>query len=266
MTATIAEKLGSGELQLGDTGRHQRQYIILDETSETAAMTILGDTAPSTFGDLVLQSLRVTPADDSSDKWIGEAEYADSEDVTPAEGSTTFSFNTSGGSMHITQSISTSNSYAPAGKTAPDYKGAINATDEGSVDGVDILNPIYRWSEMHVVPDSKVTNIYKGRLFHLTAKTNNAPFQGFAIGECLFEGATGSKRGDGAWEITYNFASSPNVSGKTIGAITGVNKLGWEYLWVLYSDVADAGKPAKQPRAVYIEQVYESGNFADLIP
>jgi len=78
--------------------------------------------------------------------------------------------------------------------------------------------------------------------------------------------ASGSKRGDGAWEITYDFASSPNREGLTIGAITDIDKKGWEYLWVLYSDVEDGGMLAKQPRAVYVEKVYEEGDFAKLDP
>jgi len=168
MSATIAEKLGSGELQSGDTGHHEKLYVIRSETSEASALSLLESTAPGTFGGLVRQTARVSPVDGSNDIWIGEAEYTDPEEVEPAEGSTVFSFNTSGGSQHITQSISTTDKKAPAGKTAPDFKGAINATEKGSVDGVDIIVPVYRWSETHVVPDAKVTNAYKGRLFALT--------------------------------------------------------------------------------------------------
>jgi len=266
MTASIAEKLGSGELQSGDSGYHEKLYLIRDETSEAAALSLTESTAPGTFSGLTRQTCRVSPVDGANDIWIGEAEYADPEEVEPAEGSTVFSFNTSGGSQHITQSISTSQKKAPAGKTAPDFKGAINATEKGSVDGVDVVVPVYRWSETHFVPNSKVTNTYKGYLFDLTGKTNNDAFEGFATGEVLFEGANGSKRGDGAWEITYDFASSPNRTDITIGAITDIDKKGWEYLWVLYSDVEDGGMLTKQPRAVYVEKVYEEGDFAKLDP
>jgi hypothetical protein len=266
MSATIAEKLGSGELQSGDTGHHEKLYLIRSETSEASAIGLLETTAPGTFGGLIRQTCRVSPVDGANDIWIGEVQYADPEEVEPDEGTTVFSFNTSGGSQHITQSISTSQKKAPTGKTAPDFKGAINATEKGSVDGVDIISPVYRWSETHVVASAKVTSTYKGYLFDLTGKTNNGTFDSFAAGEVLFEGASGSKRGDGAWEITYSFASSPNRTDLTIGAITGINKKGWEYLWVLYSDVADGGMLAKQPRAVYVEKVYEEGNFAKLNP
>ena len=76
-------------------------------------------------------------------------------------------------------------------------------------------------------------------------------------------GAAGTKRGGGDWEITYRFAASPNVTGLTIGDITGINKKGWEYLWVRYADGVDAAAKAlvKKPVAVYIEKVYAEGDF-----
>ena len=266
MSATIAEKLGSGELQSGDTGHHEKAYVIQNETSEVTALALLETTAPDTFGGLIRQTCRVSPIDGAGDIWIGEAQYVDSEEAEPAEGTSVFSFNTSGGSMHITQSISTSQKEAPSGKTAPDFKGAVNATEKGTVDGVDIITPVYRWSVMHVVANSKVTSAYTGRLFALTGKTNSTAFDSFAAGEVLFEGASGSKRGNGDWEITYSFAASPNREDQTIGDITGVDKKGWEYLWVLYSEAESGGMLSKQPRAVYVEKVYEEDDFAKLSP
>ena len=49
----------------------------------------------------------------------------------------------------------------------------------------------------------------------------------------------------------------------TIGDITGVDKKGWEYLWVRYTDsVNDTAKAlVKKPIAAYVERVYEYGDF-----
>jgi hypothetical protein len=266
MSATIAEKLGSGELQSGDSNSLEKLYVIRGEIDESAAMVLLSATAPQSIGGLARQTCRISPIDGSVDIWIGEAQYVDPEEAEPAEGTSVFSFNTSGGSMHITQSISTSQKEAPSGKTAPDFKGAINATEKGTVDGVDIISPVYRWSVTHVVANSKVTSAYTGRLFALTGKTNDDSFDNFEAGEVLFEGASGSKRGNGDWEITYSFAGSPNREDQTIGDITGVDKKGWEYLWVLYSEAESGGMLSKQPRAVYVEKVYEEEDFAKLSP
>lgn len=94
----------------------------------------------------------------------------------------------------------------------------------------------------------------------------NGSFKGLAAGECLFLGAAGSKRGDEDWEITFRFAGSPNVTGLSVGPITGISKKGWEYLWVRYADVEDDNAKAlvKRPVAAYVEQVYDAGNFGAL--
>jgi hypothetical protein len=47
-----------------------------------------------------------------------------------------------------------------------------------------------------------------------------------------------------------------------MGDITGIDKKGWEYLWVRYQDAEDADVLVKQPAAVYVEQVYPYGDFS----
>ncbi|RLS54091.1 MAG: hypothetical protein DWH91_12750, partial [Planctomycetota bacterium] len=58
----------------------------------------------------------------------------------------------------------------------------------------------------------------------------------------------------------------PNATGLVIGEITGINKEGWEYLWVRYADAEDttAKVLVKKPIAVYVEQVYPTNSFASL--
>ena len=101
-------------------------------------------------------------------------------------------------------------------------------------------------------------------LFYLTGKVNAAAFKGLSAGECLFLGATGSKRGVEDWEITYRFAGSQNRTGISVGSIIGISKRGWDYLWVRYADVEDGNELVKQPVAAYVERVYDEGNFSAL--
>jgi len=135
-----------------------------------------------------------------------------------------------------------------------------------SVEGVDITVPVYSFSETHYLADAVVTPTYRGTLFSLTGKVNNAGFKGLAAGECLFLGAAGSKRGADDWEITFRFAASPNRTGITVGTITGISKKGWEYMWVRYADAEDVAARAivKKPVAAYIEKVYEEGDLSTL--
>jgi hypothetical protein len=168
--------------------------------------------------------------------------------------------------QHITQSRRTVNKYASPGKTAPDFKGAIGVTHD-NVEGVDITIPVYSFSETHYVPSATVTSGYKSALYQLTGKTNNGGFREFAEGECLFMGAAGSKRGEEDWEISFNFAASPNVTDLSVGDIHNIQKKGWEYMWVRYADAEDnvAKALVKKPIAVYIEEVYKPSDFSGLL-
>ena len=246
-------------------------YSIRGTADEDAAMTALKATAPDTFRGLVRQPPAVEPVHIDTvnpDRciWTGTAQYAPYQyEPPPQTGDSSFSFDTASGTQHITQSITTVGSYAAAG-TAPDFRGAIGVTHD-NVEGVDITVPVYNFSETHYLPASQVTNAYKGTLFELTGKVNSAAFKGLAAGECLFMGASGSRReGEDDWEITFRFAASPNRTGISVGPITGIAKKGWEYLWVRYADVEDPASNTlvKQPVAAYVEKVYEEASFAGL--
>ena len=230
--------------------------------SLAAQMALLWFT-PATYNGLVRQTPRIEPDGDSPDVWIASVQYGPKK--PPETGDFTYQFDTGGGTQHITQSLQTVARYSPPGAVAPDFKGAIGTTGE-SVEGVDVTVPVYNFSETHYLPAAQVTGAYKATLFSLTGKTNSAPFRGFAKGEVLFLGASGSKRGEEDWEITFRFAASQNVNGLAVGDILGINKKGWEYLWVRYADDEDEAAKAlvKKPIGVYIEKVYEEGNFAGL--
>jgi hypothetical protein len=155
--------------------------------------------------------------------------------------------------------------YAAAGFSAPDFFGAIGVTDD-RVEGTDITVPVFNFTETHYIEKALVTGAYKLALFNLTGKVNGSGFKGFAKGEVLFLGASGSKRGLDDWEITFRFAASPNVAGISLGDIAGVSKEGWQYLWVRFIDDEDATAKAliKRPVAAYVEQVYPYGDFSNL--
>jgi hypothetical protein len=100
----------------------------------------------------------------------------------------------------------------------------------------------------------------------LTGKVNSNPFMGFAPGEVLFEGASGSKQDAGIWDVTYKFKASENVEqlGNVGGIMVGA-KRGWDYFWVQYMESADENTRTKQPMAAYVEVVYKEANFSPLL-
>ncbi len=148
-----------------------------------------------------------------------------------------FTFDTGGGTQHITQSLQTVGRHAALGTIAPNFFGAIGV-NEDQVSGTDITVPVYNFTETHFINSSLVTPSYKLELFRLTGRVNGGTFKGFAKGELLFLGASGSKRGVEDWEITFRFAASPNVANLQLGNITGINKEGWHYLWVRFAIVS----------------------------
>ena len=114
-----------------------------------------------------------------------------------------------------------------------------------------------------------MTTAYKKRLAELTGTVNNGKFKGYAPGEVLFLGASGSRRGkhsDDDWEITFRFAVSPNRENLKIGDLTIKEKLGWDYLWVRYADEVSSDQKSlvKKPESAYVERVYQAADFGGL--
>jgi hypothetical protein len=261
MAIVVAEKWDSRELNDGDQATVDLKFVVRGTTDDLAARDALLTEAPELYGGLVRQSAHMERI--AWDTWEASIRYGERERKEPGESS--FAFDTGGGNQHITQSLATVGAYAAPGQMAPNFRGAIGVTHD-SVEGVDVTIPVYNFSETHYLATEAVTGAYKAALFHLTGRVNNAPFKGFAAGEVLFLGASGSKRGKDDWEITFKFAASPNASGLVVGEITGITKKGWEYLWVRYADAedTDAHVLVKKPVAAYVEQVYPYGNFAGL--
>jgi len=237
---------------------------------EVGALDALSSVAPSSFQGLVRQSRRVESVRVHAipntqltlpQLWYGSATYQQINYTLPSTGDSQFAFETSGGSQHITQSLETIAKY-PA--EADDTFGAIGDTGD-RVEGVDITVPVYNFSETHYLSLATVTQQYKLALFNLTGKVNSDSFRGFAAGEVLFLGARGSQRGQEDWEVTFNFAASPNKTNLTVGSgiheITGIAKKGWEYMWIKYGRIAGTKHSHAVPVAVYIERVYDTDNF-----
>jgi len=259
MSIEVVERFGSRESTEGDSPSIDLLLIIRGSDDDVAVKVAALNNTPLVYDGLVRQSAHVKQIGPAL--WEGSVRYGKRQ-KEPETGESSYQFETSGGTQHITQSLGTTR-YAPEGQTAPDFKGAIGATAD-SVEGVDITVPQYSFSETHYLPTEVVTGGFKAALFALTGRVNASAFRGFQPGEVLFLGASGAKRGEEDWEITFRFAASPNVTGLTVGDITGIAKSGWQYMWVRYEDTEDenAHRLVKRPVSVYVETVYYSGDFS----
>lgn len=259
MSITVTERFESRETSRGPNAQSNLYYNIVGTDDDAAAVYALQCEAPLTWDGKGVLNWTVKPV--SYMRWLGTVTYG----LTNFNdtGTNFFSFDTGGGTQHIVAQY--------PGTTITKY--GANATqqkaigwDGNSLQGCDIVVPVYQWADTYYYADSKVTTSYKQALYALTGKTNNGTWNGYAAGEVLFLGASGSKRGwYGDWEITKKFAASPNVTNQTIGDITGISKGGWQHLW-LQEDVNSKGTNTPVILGVHVATVYGSGNFAGLEP
>ena len=257
MSVEILELFDSGRASDGASSNDEIRYMVTGTDDETEVLAAVKGTAPTTLYGLKRVNVDVVP--------LGAGAWECTVAYEGLPNNSEYTFETGGGSVHITQSLANVARYAAAGQTAPDFGGAIGVNGD-SIDGTDITVPVYNFTERHQLASSVVTAAYKLALFHATGKVNNATFKGLAAGEVLFLGASGAKTGIDNWEITYRFAASPNVSNLNVGGITVTSKKGWEYLWVRFRDAEDGTAKAlvKRPVAAYVERVYESADFSTI--
>ncbi|TVQ34117.1 MAG: hypothetical protein EA376_00695 [Phycisphaeraceae bacterium] len=271
---TVEEKVDSPEIVTGPRRSITRRYVIKDETAALDpldAHAALEAEAPLEYDGLPRRDVRSNPLQASDgETYEGEAVYSLQEvgfSPAPEVGDSVFTFDTSGGTQRITQSIANVDNFAPGMETPPDFGGAINVTEDG-VEGADIVAPAGTFSETHYIADATVNAAYQKALTTLTGKVNNAEFRGYAAGEVLFLGASGQMRGapgsGSPWEITFRFAVSENRTSFSVGGVSDIDKEGWELLWVRYGDAESEGVPVKKPISVHVEQVYEKADFAGL--
>ena len=257
MPGTILETHRSREATEGENPSAELRFVVIGESDDVAVRTLVLTTAPSTYLGLRRTNYTISPLD-GGDDWDVSVQYQKKTDSQ-------YAFDTSGGTTNIKQSLATVGTYVPAGETAADYEGAIEVSGD-SVNGADIVVPVFSFSETHYLPDSLITASYKLAVFNLTGKVNNAPFKGFAKGECLFLGCQGQKQGQGDWELQYRFSASPNVVGLTIGSGYTINKEGWQYAWTVFEEDVDddAKRLIKKPAQTNVDQVYHYGNLGTL--
>lgn len=220
--------------------------------------------APTTFGTLPLTDFNYAEDDEGSYHFVFTGNYT----WKPAESVLRWSFDTSGGTIRLMTSKLT-NAYAPSGRVAPNFGGAIGVKNTGKdaePEGVDIVLPGLKMTATYKWPKDTVDVAYAKLLAGLTGKTNNAPFCGFATGELLFLGGTGEVVPGVPNEVRYDFLASENVTGLTIGSISAIAKKGHEYLWVAFEADQDtsAKKLVQKPLAVYVERVYDPADFTTM--
>jgi hypothetical protein len=271
MAITLHERYDSPRRTVDQNGEVETRHWAKGSDDDQEILDHALDHLPSVHSDLPRQQVVVEPL--GGGMWDIVARYAPNSQsaqppIPPPEvGDSEFSFDTSGGTQHITQAIETVGVYPdPAIGVASDWQGAIGVTDDG-VEGVDILVPQLAYEETHQIAHATVVGGMVGVIHSLTAKVNNATFKGFAAGELLFVGARGRRRkSEGFWTITFMFTASRNATSLVVGPITVAGKDGWDYLDTQYEAAEDetASMLVRRPVCARVHRVYERADFSAL--
>lgn len=271
MTATVSEAYLSRDGSDGEQYQRELIYYTFGDSDEAASYSVMIAAAPTAYDGLPIKNVRRKQVTETVYEWTVEYRV-DQNQVQPSnpassEYNVVLAFNMIGGTEHVTTAYDTTG-YVGSGGTVVGVQKSIGIDlKTGQVRGVDKIAPVCDFSLTTQFPNSVVTNTYMANVKGLVGKTNDATFYGNAIGEVLFKGARGQKRGPDRWELSFEFASNENKTGLTIGDITGVAKKGWEYLDVLYKDsptLRIANRPVQVPAQVNVHQVYLSGDFSQL--
>lgn len=232
-----------------------------DEDGAAAAALAV---APATFNSMPRRSTTVEPV--NGDNLFNvrlryEPRGQRGEVPTPVEtGGYRIEFDASGTTQNITQGL-TETQYPP---TADSFFTALNVTESGP-EGLDVEVQSLRWTERHYVSNADMTVLGWAGLVAiraLTKRVNDAAFRGFAAGEVFFRSFRASPRTDEDWELVYEFEAMPNLTGQTVAGITGIDKGGHEYLWVRYQKTEGTDDLVEEPKAVYVNGIYDAVDFA----
>lgn len=223
-----------------------------DYVANAYAASVISDSIISPQGLLWLQDIQLQH--EGFQLWGVTATYGKDKKGT---GSFKFNFDTTGGTVHV---VASKQSIAKYPSTATDHKQLIGVHKD-AVDGIDIVIPALKMTYSFKHPAGYINEAKARYLGAVTGMTNSAPWHGFQQGEVLLLGATGSDGTDSEAEVSYSVVASANATGLTIGSIGGIAKKGHQVLWIEYKDAEDSGKPATQPKHVYIERVYDEIDF-----
>jgi hypothetical protein len=215
--------------------------------------------APSEYGGLFITGYTQRPRDNNAGVFDAVVTYG----PAPTDDAPEFSFELAMTTSHITVPLERISTYG----TVDNLPGIGFDADKG-YEGTDIQVPVFTWRETIVRSDALINNAYFGQLMQCAANpVNIVGYRGFAPGEVLYMGASGSKKVIGKMSISHSFGASPNRTGLSVGMIGGITKSGWDYMWATYEKNTDPDSHAivETPRGVYVDRVYGRSNFSSLL-
>lgn len=265
---SIRELSGRSGSDSADNNTGNRRWLVRGSSDPITCRAVLVSYAGAiglySYDGLGLKSMDwALYSDGGPDAWEFGANY----DYTPEPGEYTISIDTTGATVN-TQLAFEQAEFPATGETAVDYGDSINVDAQGNPQGVDKIIPSLKLNIRAKIKESNISSAlaYAKVVASVTGKMNDATFLTFDRGELLFLGATGEIVTSSDPVLSFAFEASPNITGQTIGTVTGINKLGWDYIWFDFKQKQDTATLLKTTvaRAAYVSRVYEFGDFDDL--
>ena len=254
-------------------------FVTGADRQDTARNLIYRHVGSRIFGMMKIEDIEVTEV--GPNQWEGAVSIVSKkkrEFPEDESGLQSINFDTSGGSQHISHGQLVSSSVA-SGKRHMDYNGAINVQSTAgdvTVNGIDVAIPTLKFSEVWNLWASNITPRWIKTAARMTGTVNQVPFRGFAAGEVLFLGVSGSKnkltakeRDEGKQDlvnVTFSFDTSQNLSSLNIGGVRVPMKRGWDVLSVVNKPTEKGGTGSLSPAVAQVDvvQVYQRSNFRQL--
>lgn len=261
----------------GDDSSGVLTYIVEGTTSEEVALNeVQTNRAPPAYIGMVLDRLSAKRI--GQQHWEVAASYTDPEakekEEPPAVGELEISFDTSGGTLHITHAIKDLQVVKPAnaGVVTRPFYGAIGVSNDGGnfqIEGADIIAPALAMTIRTRMLAGGFTPAYMKQVAALTGTVNKNVFKGFDPGELLFAGGGGTMRSSGEVDLSFSFLGSANRVIDKIGGVqlsSPLNKGGWDYLWLYSVPTVDSQSNTLNPKwdQATIAQVYEAADWTPL--
>ena len=220
MTISMSEAYLSRDGQRGEQPSYDLIFYTFDEPDEFAAEAYVLANIPPTYKGYNYRTLTQKQINDKTYCWT--ANYGSAgQQITV--GLPTLSFNIGGGTQHITNSIANTR-YRDASLLANDmdFGGTIGVEIDASgkcrVRGVEVYEPVLEYSYAIQFENSDITEAYIDQLYDCVG-INDAPFYRRPAGSVLFKGCHGTKKGSDKWELTFDFAYSPNAVNLIVGKV-----------------------------------------------
>ncbi|MDD5727554.1 MAG: hypothetical protein PHV59_03225 [Victivallales bacterium] len=234
------------------------QYLVHDATTEEEAFATLKSIVPTYIGNLKLKTYELNEVKGGG-AFTYDVNYEKSlsgNPDTPTVQEPRYSFHTS----HAQAKMIRHKGEVWKSEGAKSLPG-IHLTEEG-YKGVDVAkaNPLETLDL--TVKRSKVTPDYKRTLIKMVHTVNKERFKGWEPGEVLFVGANISRYGDEDYNITFEFAISPNKKDIDLMGITIPEKKGWHYAWVIEKQkICDDKEILPVAQSAYVHKIFEESDF-----